>query len=204
MLKEKPSCVFNKHESPATCCILSPISEMLMISGGLDNQLIYYDVKVKSVIKTSTIVGGITSLDMNKEGNKIAIGTVNGYVFLHDFRSKKEPYQSFKAHSSTHCVKFLEEMIPIRQQKTTKFSGASDTASSSSQLSFNMYSPPTHATSEQTRQSSTAVAGFNSSFVLHKTNNITPILHQQQQQLSTPTNGSSNLIKHFKSKLFFR
>ena len=47
MLKEKPICIFNKHEAPATCCILSPINEILMLSGGLDNILACYDIKQK-------------------------------------------------------------------------------------------------------------------------------------------------------------
>jgi protein NEDD1 len=37
----------NVHQSPATCLALSPITDMLMVSGGLDKNIILYDCPKK-------------------------------------------------------------------------------------------------------------------------------------------------------------
>jgi WD40 repeat protein len=211
MLKEKPACIFNKHESPVTCCILSPLNEMLMISGGLDNQLSCYDLKQKSYIKSTIVYGGITCIDMNKDGSTIAVGTANGYVNLFDLRSKiDEPMHSFKAHSSVHCLKFLYEIpvAPKQEDLTTTINKRvnnlittpvnDQSSSTTTQYSFiNMYSP----TNEHNKQSSTALSGINSSFVLHKNNDsiTSPI-----KQPSTPNGVVSHmpLNKNLKSIYF--
>ena len=43
-----PSVEFpNVHQSPATCIALSPVTEILMVSGGLDKNFILYDCPKK-------------------------------------------------------------------------------------------------------------------------------------------------------------
>jgi WD40 repeat protein len=182
-----------------------------MISGGLDNQLSCYDLKQKSYIKSTTVFGGITCIDMNKDGSTIAVGTVNGYVNLFDLRSKiDEPMHSFKAHSSVHCLKFLYEIpvAPKQEDLTTTINKRvnnliatpvnDQSSSTTTQYSFiNMYSP----TNEHNKQSSTALSGINSSFVLHKNNDsiTSPI-----KQPSTPNGVVSHmpLNKNLKSIYF--
>jgi WD40 repeat protein len=213
MLKEKPACIFKNHESPVTCCTLSPLNEMFMVSGGLDNQLSCYDLKQKSHIKSTTVYGGITCINMNKDGSTIAVGTVNGIVYLYDLRSKfDEPMHSFKAHSSVHCLKFLYE-IPVTPKQddltttinkrvnnliTTQVNEQSASTTATTQYSFNMYSP----TNDHNKQSSTAISGINSSFVLHKNNDsiTSPIKHP-----STPNGVVSHmpLNKNLKSIFHF-
>jgi WD40 repeat protein len=175
--KRKASFIFNKHESPVTCCILSPLNEMLMISGGLDNQLSCYDLKQKSYIKSTTVFGGITCIDMNKDGSTIAVGTVNGIVYLYDLRWKKdEPMHYFEAHSSVHCLKFLYE-IPVAPKqedltttinkrvnnlKTTPVNDqSSSTTTTTTKYGFKMNSP----TNKHNKPSSTAQSRIISSFV---------------------------------------
>lgn len=45
--KEAPICEFRAHDLPCTSMTLSPVSPMLMLSGGLDSNLILYDINTK-------------------------------------------------------------------------------------------------------------------------------------------------------------
>lgn len=35
------------HQSPATCVVLSPVTDILMVSGGLDKGILLYDLPKK-------------------------------------------------------------------------------------------------------------------------------------------------------------
>ena len=192
-------------------------------------------------IKSTTIYGGITSLDMHKDGSTLAIGTANGNVQLHDLRSKfDEPFFTFNAHTSLHCLKFLYEIkqqkldneattirksnsvtldsnsrILINKSNTILNGGAQQQPSfindttimnlkdTSSQFSFNMYSPDcpnlraeSTLQSQKQQQSTTT-----SSFILHKNNsnnnidNLTPITHTTTSP-STPIVPSNGYISN--------
>ena len=69
-------------------------------------------------IKSITAYGGITSIDMHKDGSTVVIGAANGSVQLYDLRSKAdEPFHSFKAHSSSlYCLKFFYEVTRTKEQ----------------------------------------------------------------------------------------
>lgn len=55
--------------------------------------------------------GGITSLDMLKNGYTLAVGTANGQLHMYDLRHNNEPYLSTKAHdTSVYCIKLIPNM----------------------------------------------------------------------------------------------
>jgi WD40 repeat protein len=45
--KALPSCSFRAHSSPCMSLVLSPVSAMLMVSGGLDRNIVLYDIDAK-------------------------------------------------------------------------------------------------------------------------------------------------------------
>ena len=60
------------------------------------------------------VSGGITSLDMLKNGYTLAVGTANGQIHMYDLRQNNEPYLLTKAHdTSVYCVKFIDKFIPV-------------------------------------------------------------------------------------------
>ncbi len=45
--KEQPECVFKVHNAPCTSIVLSPLSFILMVTGGLDSMFTMYDTNAK-------------------------------------------------------------------------------------------------------------------------------------------------------------
>lgn len=111
--KEQPICTFKAHNAPCTSITLSPLNFILMVSGGLDSMYTMYDSNVKKVIRQVKCPGGITSLDMAKNGWNLAAGTTDGSIHMYDLRSTDAPYMSVKAHdTSVFCVKFISQPFP--------------------------------------------------------------------------------------------
>ena len=59
--------------------------------------------------------GGITSLDILKNGWTLGVGTMNGYLHLYDLRNMEVPILSAKAHdTSVYCIKFIPNLsLPV-------------------------------------------------------------------------------------------
>ena len=108
--KELVSCAYKTHTLPCTSISLSPVSSILMVSGGIDGLIVLYDLNSKKSIKTiDASKTGISSLDMFKNGYTLSVGTLDGYVHMFDLRHCDEPYKSLKAHeTSINCIKFLQ------------------------------------------------------------------------------------------------
>jgi len=66
--------------------------------------------KKKRLIKTVNCSGGITCLDILKNGITLNVGTSNGNLLMYDLRATENgPYLSIKAHdSSVFCTKFIQ------------------------------------------------------------------------------------------------
>lgn len=110
--KEQPICAFQSHNAPCTSISLSPLNFILMVSGGLDNVYTMYDTSAKKVIRQVNCPGGITSLDMLKNGYSLAVGTANGQLHMYDLRQNDGPYQSAQAHdTSVYSVKFIPNLV---------------------------------------------------------------------------------------------
>ena len=70
------------------------------------------------LIKTVSCPGGITCLDILKNGTTLSVGTSDGYLLMYDLRvTENGPYLSVKAHdSSVLCIKFIQ---PANREKLT-------------------------------------------------------------------------------------
>lgn len=82
--------------------------------------------------------GGVTSLDILKNGSTISVGTANGYLLMYDLRNTDNgPYLSVKAHdSSVYCVKFIQ---PQSREKLTVINNNLQVANDNSMRRSNSY-----------------------------------------------------------------
>ncbi|XP_071083151.1 protein NEDD1-like [Haliotis cracherodii] len=95
------------HVAPATGLAFSPLNEMLMMSVGLDQKLVCYDLQGKRTLKTITADSPLTSVDIMHNGGTVAVGSTRGKIFIYDLRQGVTPVKRFSAHkSSVHCLKF--------------------------------------------------------------------------------------------------
>ncbi|XP_046569527.1 protein NEDD1-like [Haliotis rubra] len=109
---------FNKvHMAPATGLAFSPLNEMLMLSVGLDQKLVCYDLQGKRTLKTITADSPLTSVDIMHNGGTVAVGSTRGKIFIYDLRQGVTPVKRFSAHkSSVHCLKFQPNFDFKKQQ----------------------------------------------------------------------------------------
>ena len=110
--KELMSGAYKTHNLPCTSLTLSPVSQILMVSAGIDGLIVLYDLNSKKSIKTiEASKTGITSLDLYKNGYTLCVGSLDGHVHMFDLRHCDESYKSFKAHdTSVNCIKFLQNI----------------------------------------------------------------------------------------------
>lgn len=183
-------CIFKNHNGPCTSVLLSPLNGILMISGGLDGLITLYDISSKTIVRSHSACGPITSLDLSLNGYHLIAGTVNGLLEFIDLRVSNTLMQPLKAHNSNvHCVKFingtnapaiLRKSASNNENFSTNHSQTPNNAhKSSSVLNLqhqvnNIFSPEVASSSQSQAPSSV------SSFILHKNTSqngeSTPIL----------------------------
>jgi WD40 repeat protein len=129
--KEQITLHHRSHELAATCVSLSPVSAILMVSAGLDGQVILYDLKSKKPIKHIPVAkSGVSSLDFNRDGATLCVGCIDGQVQIFDLRAE-QMFKSFKAHdSSVNCCKFLQKSLtPLLTPQSVVSSSSSSSSS---------------------------------------------------------------------------
>ncbi|CAL1155136.1 unnamed protein product [Cladocopium goreaui] len=92
----------------------------LLITGGDDAELIFWDVKNAKQIQQVSVESGISSLSYHSGGYLLASGTTDGAVLIFDLRtlvakkSPAEPLQRFTAHSddggALRAISFMDEV----------------------------------------------------------------------------------------------
>jgi len=109
------------HQSPATCVALSPVTDILMVSGGLDKCILLYDLPKKKytftiyislsvylnllfirTLKRIEADAPITAIDFFPDGTSLIVGTNRGKILIYDLRSISTPIQTIAAHTS--CI----------------------------------------------------------------------------------------------------
>ncbi|KZS17271.1 Grip71 [Daphnia magna] len=88
------------HQSPASAVALSPVTDILMVSGGLDKNVILYDWPKKKILKKIEIDSPVTAIEFFPDGTSLVVGTNRGKVLVYDLRSISTPVQSMVAHTS--------------------------------------------------------------------------------------------------------
>ncbi|KAI9555250.1 hypothetical protein GHT06_017765 [Daphnia sinensis] len=88
------------HQSPASAVALSPVTDILMVSGGLDKNVILYDWPKKKILKKIEIDSPVTAIEFLPDGTSLVVGTNRGKVLVYDLRAISTPVQSMVAHTS--------------------------------------------------------------------------------------------------------
>lgn len=119
-----------QHEAPATSLTLSPVSKVLLATGGLDGRVIFYDTLQRKygtssflVVNTSLLMcvlcvnrklrsldleQPVSSLALCADGKTLAVGTTTGVILVYDLRGAITPLFSTLVHetSGVHSLQF--------------------------------------------------------------------------------------------------
>ncbi|XP_015271763.1 PREDICTED: protein NEDD1 [Gekko japonicus] len=95
----------NAHKAPAYEICFSPISELLLVTVGLDKRIILYDTASKKQLRTLVAESPLTAVDFMPEGTTLAIGSSRGKIYHYDLRKLTAPVKSVSAHrTSVKCI----------------------------------------------------------------------------------------------------
>ena len=68
-----------------------------MLSAGLDNNIVCYDVRERKSLKTITTDHCLSALDLMPDGVTLAVGSTRGKILIFDLR-KNNAVMTFNAH----------------------------------------------------------------------------------------------------------
>ncbi|KAK3890710.1 hypothetical protein Pcinc_005345 [Petrolisthes cinctipes] len=88
------------HAAPAAAIAFSPVNEYLMVSVGYDKKFACYNVQTKDTLMTHRSQDPLTSVAFLAGGQRVALGTMTGKVFVHDLRHIRPPLATLSAHTS--------------------------------------------------------------------------------------------------------
>ncbi|KAF7248700.1 Protein NEDD1 [Varanus komodoensis] len=95
----------NAHKAPAYEICFSPISELLLVTIGLDKKIILYDTSSKRQLRTLVAESPLTAVEFMPEGTSLVIGSSRGKIYHYDLRKLTAPVKSVSAHkTSVKCI----------------------------------------------------------------------------------------------------
>uniref|UniRef100_A0A8C5RQ14 DDB1- and CUL4-associated factor 12 beta-propeller domain-containing protein n=1 Tax=Laticauda laticaudata TaxID=8630 RepID=A0A8C5RQ14_LATLA len=95
----------NAHKAPAYEICFSPISELLLVTVGLDKRIILYDTASKRQLRTLVAENPLTAVEFMPEGTSLTIGSSRGKIYHYDLRKLTAPVKSVSAHkTSVKCI----------------------------------------------------------------------------------------------------
>ncbi|XP_076314954.1 protein NEDD1-like [Tachypleus tridentatus] len=89
------------HTAPGTGLVFSPINNVLLISVGLDKNIISYDTQMKSILKSFNCDEPLTAVDFLDDGVTLAVGTKFGKIHIYDLRLATIPVKTWTAHNTS-------------------------------------------------------------------------------------------------------
>ncbi|EEY60534.1 uncharacterized protein PITG_13253 [Phytophthora infestans T30-4] len=97
-----------QHEAPATSLTLSPVSKVLLATGGLDGRVIFYDTLQRKKLRSLDLEQPVSSLALCADGKTLAVGTTTGVILVYDLRGAITPLFSTLVHetSGVHSLQF--------------------------------------------------------------------------------------------------
>jgi len=87
------------HTAPCTGLVFSPHNQMLLVSVGLDGNIVRYDVVANKVIQSLPTGDACTCVDLMSNGVTLAVGSSR--LSIYDLRKASQPVRSTTAHQST-------------------------------------------------------------------------------------------------------
>ncbi|XP_077567490.1 protein NEDD1 [Stigmatopora nigra] len=96
------------HRAPASGLAFSPVSELLLVSVGLDKKIVCYDAAGKIVVRSIRAEAPLTSVDFTPDGSGVLAGSARGHVFYYDLRKSATPVRVTVAHRgcAVTCLRF--------------------------------------------------------------------------------------------------
>ncbi|KAG6977033.1 hypothetical protein JG688_00000751 [Phytophthora aleatoria] len=107
-----------QHEAPATSLTLSPVSKVLLATGGLDGRVIFYDTLQRKELRSLDLEQPVSSLALCADGKTLAVGTTMGEILVYDLRGAITPLFSTLVHE-TSAVQSLQFSPPASDVVTT-------------------------------------------------------------------------------------
>ncbi|EGZ16696.1 hypothetical protein PHYSODRAFT_501906 [Phytophthora sojae] len=107
-----------QHEAPSTALTLSPVSKVLLATGGLDGRVIFYDTLQRKELRSLDLEQPVSSLALCADGKTLAMGTTTGEILVYDLRGAITPLFSTLVHE-TSAVQSLQFSPPIPDSATT-------------------------------------------------------------------------------------
>ncbi|KAK8936974.1 hypothetical protein KSP39_PZI011833 [Platanthera zijinensis] len=96
-----------QHSAPTTGVCLSPSSDKIIASVGLDKKLYTFDSAMKRPTSCVPYDTPFSSLTYSDDGNVLAAGTSGGLVVFYDVRGKPQPFTILHAFNSSEAVTSL-------------------------------------------------------------------------------------------------
>lgn len=93
-----------QHSAPTTGVCLSPSSEKIVASVGLDKKLYTFDSAMRRPTSCVPYEAPFSSLSYSDDGNILAAGTNGGLVVFYDVRGKPQPFTILHAFNSSEAV----------------------------------------------------------------------------------------------------
>ena len=124
---------FQTHQQAVTGLCFSPFNRYLMVTVGLDQRLVLYDVEKMVSVRTMTADAPLQSLAFHSDGTILAVGTVDGRILVYDLSARgKSPVLTVHAHqSAVHAVRFGN----MTRMKSSSSSSSSKTPMSAASMS---------------------------------------------------------------------
>ncbi|KAM7397335.1 hypothetical protein PAMP_020317 [Pampus punctatissimus] len=95
------------HKAPGSGLAFSPISELLVVSVGLDKKIVFYDTASKIVVRSIRVDNPLTSVDFTPDGTGLVVGSTRGKIYQYDLRNCNASTRITVAHkTSVTCLRF--------------------------------------------------------------------------------------------------
>ncbi|XP_044211551.1 protein NEDD1 isoform X6 [Thunnus albacares] len=109
------------HKAPGSGLAFSPISELLVVSVGLDKKIVFYDTASKIVVRSIRVDNPLTSVDFTPDGTGLVVGSTRGKIYQYDLRNCNASTRITVAHkTSVTCLRF--QSAASRHKSSTKIS----------------------------------------------------------------------------------
>ncbi|KAM7415383.1 hypothetical protein PAMA_019960 [Pampus argenteus] len=109
------------HKAPGSGLAFSPISELLVVSVGLDKKIVFYDTASKIVVRSIRVDNPLTSVDFTPDGTGLVVGSTRGKIYQYDLRNCNASTRITMAHkTSVTCLRF--QSTAGRHKSSTRIS----------------------------------------------------------------------------------
>ncbi|KAJ1911525.1 hypothetical protein IWQ60_010093 [Tieghemiomyces parasiticus] len=79
------------HTAPSRGLVFSPTSSYTLISAGLDQKIVVFDLQKRSVVDTIATSYPLNALAMSRDGNLLYAGTLTGQILIYNLRMTNRP-----------------------------------------------------------------------------------------------------------------